>query len=94
MGRLTQRAIIPRYFASRTTTFEGYAAYSTHVFFRIAIVVRLACVPLPLSYGVPPFNGYLHDWWCYRTEFPSVYQLDGTWPAFSFRYLKIQWVSH
>ena len=60
MGRLTQRAIIPRYFASRTTSFEGYAAYSTHIFFSIAIIVRLACVPLPLSNGVPPFNGYLH----------------------------------
>lgn len=71
MGRLTQRAIIPRYFTSRTTSFEGYAAYSTHVFFRITIVVRLARVPLPLSNGVPPFNGYLHGWLCNRTEFPK-----------------------
>jgi hypothetical protein len=52
--RFTEWTVITWDLAGRAATFEGYATYATNITFAISLVmIRVPCVPSPLSNGVP-----------------------------------------
>lgn len=61
----TERTVISRGLACRTTTFKRNSTNSANVFLLIGIVVRSFCsdVPFPVGDGVPVFDRNFHDGW-------------------------------